>query len=146
MIQAGEQLGFKGLYIATQFGASLFTGLQSAGVADKVSGRLISAAFSLLPDDPASYSAELGRFQKGIKQYAPDYALDPTAVSGWAAGKLFADALAAVGPDSKKILQWVASQKKLHVRRSAGPDGLHDGQQAEPVPDEPPVAQRQGHP
>jgi branched-chain amino acid transport system substrate-binding protein len=132
MIQAGEQLGFKGLYIATQFGASLFTGLQSAGLADKVSGRLISAAFSLLPDDPAKYSAELGRFQAGIKQYAPDYALDPTAVSGWAAGKLFADALAAVGPDSKKILQWVASQKKYTYGGLQGPMDYTTGSKPNP--------------
>jgi len=131
-IQAGEQLGFKGIYIATQFGASLFSGLQSAGLADKVSGRLISAGFSLLPDDPASYSAELGRFQKGIKQYAPDYVLDPTAVSGWAAGKLFADALTAVGPDSKKIRDWIASQKKYTYGGLQGPMDYSTGSKPNP--------------
>src|SRR5207253_1213435 len=83
-IQAGEQLGFKGTYIATQFGASLFTGLKSAGLDTAVSGRLISAAFSLLPDDPSKYSPELAKAKVGIAKYASAYKDDVTAYSGWA--------------------------------------------------------------
>jgi branched-chain amino acid transport system substrate-binding protein len=131
-IQAGEQLGFKGLYIATQTGASLISGLQSAGLLDKVNGRLISAAFSLLPNDPASYSPELGKFQKGIKKFAPAYAGDVTAVSGWAAGKLFADALTAVGPNSAKIMKWIRSQKKYTFGGLQGPMDYSTGSKPNP--------------
>ena len=120
-IQAGEQLGFKGTYIATQFGASLFTGLKSAGLDKAVSGRLISAAFSLLPNDPASYSAELGKAQKGLAKYAPAYANDVTAYSGWAAGKLFADALTAAGADPKAMMAWIGKQKAYTYGGLQGP-------------------------
>jgi branched-chain amino acid transport system substrate-binding protein len=120
-IQAGEQLGFKGLYIATQFGASLFSGLKSAGLSNAVSGRLISAAFSLLPDDPAKYSPELAKAQAGIKQYQSQFKDDVTAISGWAAGKLFADAIAAVGPDSKAIIGWISKQKHYTYGGLQGP-------------------------
>jgi branched-chain amino acid transport system substrate-binding protein len=121
MIAAGEQLGFKGLYIATQFGASLFSGLTSAGLKDKVSGRVISAAFSLLPDDPAKYSPELAKAQAGLKKYQKAFANDVTAISGWAAGKLFADALKAVGPNGKKMIEWISKQKRYTFGGLQGP-------------------------
>lgn len=131
-IQAGEQLGFKGLYIATQTGASLISGLDSAGLLDNVNGRLISAAFSLLPNDPARLSPELAKFQKGIKKYQPTFASDVTAVSGWAAGKLFADALTAVGPDSKKIMTWIRSQKRYTFGGLQGPMDYSTGSKPNP--------------
>ena len=120
-IQAGEQLGFKGTYIATQFGSSLLTGLASAGLTSKLSGRVISAAFSLLTSDPSSYSAELGKALDGITKYQPQYKDDVTALSGWAAGKLFADALTAVGPDPAKIIGWIAKQSHYTFGGLQGP-------------------------
>jgi branched-chain amino acid transport system substrate-binding protein len=120
-IQAGEQLGFKGTYIATQFGAALFTGLKSAGLDKAVSGRLISAAFSLLPSDPSSYSPELKAAKAGIAKYASAYKDDVTAYSGWAAGKLFADALSAAGPDPKAMMAWISKQKAYTFGGLQGP-------------------------
>jgi branched-chain amino acid transport system substrate-binding protein len=120
-IQAGEQLGFKGTYIATQFGAALFTGLKSAGLDKAVSGRLISAAFSLLPTDPSSTSPELAKAKAGIAKYAPTYTSDVTALSGWAAGKLFADALTAAGADPKAMMAWISKQKAYRFGGLQGP-------------------------
>jgi branched-chain amino acid transport system substrate-binding protein len=126
-IQAGEQLGFKGTYIATQFGASLFTGLKSAGLDKAVSGRLISAAFSLLTDDPSSYSAELAKAKAGIVKYAPTYKDDVTSISGWAAGKLFADALKAAGPDPKAMMAWISKQTAYTYGGLQGPFNYSTG-------------------
>lgn len=120
-IVAGEQLGFKGSYITTQFGSSLMNGLASAGLTEKVSGRVFSAAFSLLTDDPPSYSPELRRAKAGIAKYQPNFKDDVTALSGWAAGKLFADALTAAGPDPKKIIAWISKQKRYTFGGLQGP-------------------------
>jgi len=126
-IQAGEQLGFKGTYIATQFGASLFTGLKSAWLDKAVSGRLISAAFSLLTDDPSSYSPELAKAKAGIAKYAPTYKDDVTSISGWAAGKLFADALTAAGPDPKAMMAWIRKQTAYTYGGLQGPFNYSTG-------------------
>ena len=45
--------------------AALLSGLASAGLTNKVSGRVISAAFSLLPDDPRSTAPSSGRCRPG---------------------------------------------------------------------------------
>jgi branched-chain amino acid transport system substrate-binding protein len=117
-ITAGQELGYKGLYISTQ-PSGLTPGLKSLGSA--INGRVITSAFSLLPTDPASYSAELAKFQAGIKQYAPSFATDITAVSGWAAGKEFADALKAAGPNSKALISWLSKQTAYGFGGLQGP-------------------------
>jgi branched-chain amino acid transport system substrate-binding protein len=117
-IQAGQELGYKGLYIATQ-PAQLLSGLNSIGSA--LDNRVITSAFSLLPNDPNSYSPELAKYKAGIKQYEPKYATDVTSVSGWAAGKLFADALTAAGPSSSALEQWVSKQTHYTFGGLQGP-------------------------
>lgn len=117
-IQAGQELGYKGLYIATQ-PAQLAAGLKQMGSA--IDNRVITSAFSLLPNDPSSYSPELGKYQAGIKQYEPKYATDVTSVSGWAAGKLFADALTAAGPSSSALIGWLSKQSHYTFGGLQGP-------------------------
>ena len=117
-IQAGEQLGYKGIYIVTQ-PAGLTAGLKSLGSA--IDKRVITSSFSLLPTDPNSYSPEMAKYKAGIKQYESQYATDVTSVSGWAAGKLFADALTAVGPDSKAIEAWISKQSHYTFGGLQGP-------------------------
>jgi len=131
-VQAGEQLGFKGVYIATQVNSNLLNGLESAGLMDAVSGRLISAAFSLLPRDPSKYSPELAKFKAGIQKYQPTYANDVTAVSGWAAGKLFADALIVAGPNRAAMMKWIASQNKYTFGGLQGPMNYTGGSKPNP--------------
>ncbi len=103
-IQAGQQLGFKGIYIPTQP-----SGLQQplASLGSALNGRVITDAFSLLPADPSSESPELAAQKAGIAQYAPQYKNEITAISGWAAGRMFADALKAVGPDKAKLMSYM---------------------------------------
>jgi branched-chain amino acid transport system substrate-binding protein len=130
--QAGEQLGFKGLYIATQTNSNLVNGLQSAGLLDKLSGRMISAAFSLLPSDPNKYSQELARFKAGIAKYQAAYKDDVTAVSGWAAGRMFADALKAAGPNQAAITKWLAKQSHYTFGGLQGPMDYTGGSKPNP--------------
>jgi branched-chain amino acid transport system substrate-binding protein len=117
-ITAGQELGYKGLYIATQ-PSGLTPGLKSLGSA--INGRVITSAFSLLPNDSASATPELAKFQAGIKQYEPAYTTDITAVSGWAAGKEFADALTAAGPNSKALISWLSKQTAYGFGGLQGP-------------------------
>jgi branched-chain amino acid transport system substrate-binding protein len=123
-IQAGEQLGYKGDYYATQ-PSSLEKGL--ATMADKLEGRVFSAAFSLLPNDDPSVSPELAKFQKGMKQYQPEFANELTAVSGWAAAKMFADALTAVGPDKAKLTDHMSKLDAYTFGGLQGPMSYTDG-------------------
>jgi branched-chain amino acid transport system substrate-binding protein len=117
-IQAGQQLGYKGLYIATQ-PSQLLAGLKAVGPA--INNRVITSAFSLLPTDPDSYSPELAKYKAGIKQYAPTYATDVTSVSGWAAGKLFADALTHAGPTGSAMASWISKQTAYTFGGLQGP-------------------------
>ena len=82
---------------------------------------MITAAFSLLPNDPDSYSPELAKYKAGIKQYAPATPPTSPSVSGWAAGKLFADALTAAGPDSSALASWIAKQTAYTFGGLQGP-------------------------
>jgi branched-chain amino acid transport system substrate-binding protein len=103
-IQGGQQLGFKGIYVPTQ-PAGLPQALSSLGSA--LNNRVITDAFSVLPSDPTSESTELAAEQAGMAQYAPQYKSEITAISGWAAGKMFADALKAAGPDKAKLMSYM---------------------------------------
>ena len=114
-IQAGEQLGFKGKYIATQ-PAGLEQGL--AKMASALDNRVLTSGFSLLPSDPDSTNAA---FKKGMAQFQPKFKDEITAVSGWAAGKLFADALKAAGADQKAIISWASQQKDYAFGGRQGP-------------------------
>ena len=117
-IEAGEQLGYKGKYVPTQ-PSGLEKGL--APIASKLDGRVLTSVFSLLPSDPDSASPELAAFKKGMKQYQPKYADEITAVSGWAAGRMFADALKAAGPDKKAIIEYLSKQKAYTFGGLEGP-------------------------
>ena len=128
-IEAGEQLGYKGKYVPTQ-PSGLEKGL--ASMASKLDGRVLTSAFSLLPTDPDSVSAELAAFKKGMKQYEPKYADEITAVSGWAAGRMFADALKAAGPDKKAIIAYLSKQKAYTFGGLQGPVDYTNGNTALP--------------
>lgn len=128
-IQAGQELGFKGDYYATQF-SGLIKGL--GPLASQVDGRLFSAAFGLLPGDDTTHAPELAKEQAGMKQYQPAFAEDPTAVNGWAAGKMFADALTAVGPDRAKIIGWLSHQSAYAFGGLQGPMNYTSGSKPNP--------------
>lgn len=117
-VQAGEQLGYKGSYIVTQPGGAA-KALKS--IAKQLDGRLLTSAFSLLPGDPEGENEELDAFRKGMAEYAPDYQTEITAVSGWAAGRFFADALRAGGDDKEAIIAWAKGQKEYDFAGLQGP-------------------------
>lgn len=97
LIQAAEQLGFKGRY----FGAVLApeTILKPLGkLAAKVSGRLYGVSFTRLVSEP-SPAINLAR-----KNLPAKYKNDQWSIAGWAAGMMFADAVKKVGDDREKLL------------------------------------------
>jgi branched-chain amino acid transport system substrate-binding protein len=128
-IAAGQQLGFKGLYIVTQ-PSGLTPGLKSLGSA--LNNRVITSAFSLLPNDPASYSPELAKYEAGIKQYEPSEQNEITSVSGWAAAKMFADALTAAGPSGAAITAWLSKQTAYGFGGLQGPMNYTQGSRPNP--------------
>jgi hypothetical protein len=103
-----------------------------ASMADALEGRVLTSAFSLLPSDPDSLSEELAAFKKGMQQFEPDFASEITAVSGWAAGRMFADALKAVGPDQAKIIEYLSSQREYNFGGLQGPMDYTDGSKPQP--------------
>ncbi len=109
-MEAGVQLGFKGLYIATQPSGLL---KPLAPIASKLEGHLITEAFSLMPNDPSSYSPELAAFKEGMAKYQPEYKNEITAVSGWAAGVEFAEALKNAGPNGPKMIEFMKKLTKF---------------------------------
>lgn len=117
-VQAGEQLGYKGSYIVTQPGGAA-KALKS--IAKQLDGRLLTSAFSLLPSDPEGQNEELDAFRKGMAEYAAEYQTEITAVSGWAAGRFFADALRAAGDDKEAIIAWAKGQKEYDFAGLQGP-------------------------
>jgi branched-chain amino acid transport system substrate-binding protein len=123
-IQAGQQLGFKGIYIPTQ-PAGLTQPLAPLGAA--LNGRVITDAFSALPSDVSSGNPNLVAEQAGIAQYAPQFKNEITAISGWAAGLEFADALKAVGPSKSKILTYMQGLSNYTFGGLQGPMSYTSG-------------------
>jgi len=117
-ILAGEQLGFEGKYISTQ-PSGVAPGIKS--VADKLDGRVLTSAFSLLPGDDDAASEELKAWRAGMKQFAPKYASEITSISGWAAGRMFADSLKAAGPDSQALTDFWKKQNNYEFGGLQGP-------------------------
>ena len=129
-IQAGVRLGYKGYYVVTQ-PSGVIQGL-GPSLAKAVNKRVLTSSFSLLPNDPSSYSKELAKFKVGIKRYEPAFASEITAVSGWAAGKLFADALTAAGPNRAAIMRWISRQTHYTFGGLQGPMNYTRGSQPNP--------------
>ncbi len=124
-MEAGVQLGFKGLYIATQ-PAGLLKPL--APIASKLEGHVITSAFSLLPSEVSSAGVpELATAEEGIKKYQPQYASEITAVSGWAAGVLFAEALKHVGAEPSKITEYMQKLENFDFAGLQGPMSYTEG-------------------
>lgn len=128
-IQAGDQLGFKGLYIVTQ-PAGVVSGL--ASLAAKLDGRVLTATYTVLPSDPAGQNEELDAFREGMAKHAPKFQDEITAVGGWAAGRFFADALRAAGADRKAIIAWAAGQSEYDFAGLQGPVDYTDGSKPAP--------------
>jgi len=98
-IQAAEQLGFTGNYYGGGGVSGALMSALDADLAAAVEGRLFGPSFSALSSDE---NEELTNFA----EYIPaDYATDPFAVAGWAAGVVFADAVTEVGADSAALLE-----------------------------------------
>jgi branched-chain amino acid transport system substrate-binding protein len=123
-IQAGEQLGYEGKYIPTQ-PAGLEQGL--ASIAGSLDGRVLTSGFSVLPSDPDSVSEELAAFKKGMAEFQPKFANEITAVSGWAAGRMFADALKAAGDDQEAIIEYLSGVKDYTFGDLQGPMDWSNG-------------------
>ncbi|MGY1773730.1 ABC transporter substrate-binding protein [Blastococcus sp. SYSU D00813] len=98
-IQAAEQLGFEGNYYGGGGVSGSLMASLDAELAAAVAGRLFGPSFSALASDE---SEELANFAANIPA---EYADDPFAVSGWAAGVVFADAVRAAGPDSAALME-----------------------------------------
>lgn len=99
LITAAEQAGFKGQYIGGgSIGAALISGLSPA-LKKSLAGRLFGPSFTA----PIS-SAAAKDFRGAIPE---KYATDPFALAGWASGVMLTDAIKAVGPDSKKIMDYM---------------------------------------
>ncbi|WP_409333145.1 ABC transporter substrate-binding protein [Trujillonella humicola] len=97
-IQAAEQLGFEGNYYGGGGVSGALMNSLDAQLSAAVQGRLFGPSFSALAGDDGE---ELANFA----EYIPaEFAEDPFAVSGWAAGVVFADAVAEVGPSSTALL------------------------------------------
>ena len=126
-IQAGEQLGFKGMYITTQP-----SGLEKPLAPLALDDRVLTGAFSLLPSDPDGINEELAAFKKGMEQFQPKYATEITAVSGWAAGRMFADALKAAGADREGIIDYFSKQDEYTFGGLQGPMDYTDGSKPNP--------------
>jgi hypothetical protein len=93
---------------------------------------VISAAFSLLPDDPDSAGEELAAWRKGMQRFEPEFADEITSISGWAAARMFADALKAAGPDRQAIIDHLAQQSAYDFGGLQGPANYTDGSKPNP--------------
>lgn len=126
MIEAGEQLGFKGRIITT----GSLTPASIAGVGalkDKVAGRVFGPAFAIYPqvvDGKLSTegldeetAAEVDGFSASIPK---EHMIDPFALSGWASGVILVEALQAVGDDKAKLMAYM--QDNTHDAKKLLPE------------------------
>jgi hypothetical protein len=98
IIEAAEQLGFEGDYYGGGGVTNVLMDALGPELSEQVSGRLFGPSFAALPSDgnPAF---------EAFEEYIPDdFANDPFAIPGWAAGVIFTDAVEAVGTDSQALL------------------------------------------
>ena len=56
-----------------------------------------------------------------MAEFQPKYKDEISAVSGWAAGRMFADALKEAGDDPAKIIEYLSSQKEYDFGGLQGP-------------------------
>jgi branched-chain amino acid transport system substrate-binding protein len=104
VIQAGEQLGFKGSYFGG--GGTNQSELTALGsLASQVSGRVYGVIYSVLP------SSTLPSVQLAVANLPAADKQQPYALAGWAEGMLFVYAAKKVGPDRAKILKFLQTLK-----------------------------------
>ena len=101
IIEAAEQLGFEGDYYGGGGVTNVLMDALGPELSEQVAGRLFGPSFASLPTDGNPVFDDFA-------EYIPsEFANDPFAVPGWAAGIIFTDAVSAVGADGDALLEYM---------------------------------------
>lgn len=126
MVEAGEQLGFKGRIITT--GSLTPASIAGLGASkDAIAGRVFGPAFAIYPkvvDGKLSTdgladetAAEVDAFSASIPK---EHMIDPFALSGWASGVILVEALKSAGDDPAKLMAYM--QENTHDAKKLLPE------------------------